>query len=204
MPAPLQHVHGQQRRVGHLHEEDLVAGNLGDGARVALERQGVEAVEQHAQVGVVGGAHDVPHLLPGVDVATPGQRLVADAQVAGAGALGQQVQVVDEDLPVAQGVGGDVAAHQHQVGAQLLHQVELALGAVEVALQAVAAHALEIAERLEQGDLQTQVGRQLAYLARTAAVVEQVVLEDLHAVEAGGGDGLEFFRQGAAERDGGD
>ncbi|MCY1435368.1 hypothetical protein D9M71_514620 [compost metagenome] len=71
-------------------------------------------------------------------------------------------------------------------------------------MQAVATHALEIAERLEQGDLQTQVGRQLAYLARTAAVVEQVVLEDLHAVEAGGGDGLEFFRQGAAERDGGD
>jgi hypothetical protein len=46
--------------------------------------------------------------------------------------LGQQAQVVDQQLLIAQGIGLDVAAHQHQVGAQLLHQVELALGAVEV------------------------------------------------------------------------
>ena len=146
---------------------------------------------------------DLPDLLPGVDVATPGQRLIADAQVARAGPLGEQAQVVDEDLPVAEGVAGDVAAHQHQVGAQLLHQVELALGAVEVALQTVAAATLEVAKRLEQGDGQAQVGGQLAHFARTGAVVEQVVLEDLHAVEAGGGDRLELFRQGSAERDGG-
>ncbi|MCY1514163.1 hypothetical protein D9M68_486920 [compost metagenome] len=152
MPAPLQHVHGQQRRVGHLHEEDLVAGNLGDAARVTLDRQGVEAVQQHAQGRVVGLAHQVPDLLPAVHVAAPGQGLVADTQVARAGALGQQAQVVDEDVLVRQRIGLDVAAHQHQVGAQFLHQVELALGAVEVLLQAVAAAALEVAKGLEQGD----------------------------------------------------
>ncbi|MCY1424348.1 hypothetical protein D9M71_400880 [compost metagenome] len=203
MPAPLQHVHVQQRRVGHLHEEDLVAGNLGDGARVALERQGVEAVQQHTQGRVVGLAHQVPDLLPAVHVAAPGQGLVADAQVACAGAFGQQAQVVDEDFLIRQRIRLDVAAHQHQVGAQFLHQVELALGAVEVLLQAVAAAALEVAERLEQGDGDAQVGAHLADLARAAGVVEKVVLEDFHAVETGGGDGLEFFRQGTAQGDGG-
>ncbi len=48
MAAPLQHIHRQKRRVGHLHEEDLVARDLRDGARIALQRQGMKTVEQHA------------------------------------------------------------------------------------------------------------------------------------------------------------
>ncbi|MNZ53895.1 hypothetical protein D3C78_717840 [compost metagenome] len=79
MPAPLQHVHGQDRCVGHLHEEDLVAGNLGDGTWIALERQGVKAVQQHAKAWMIGLTHDVPHLLIGVHMPAPGQRFVTDA-----------------------------------------------------------------------------------------------------------------------------
>jgi len=86
-------------------------------------------------------------------------------------------------LLLTQRVGLHVAAHQHQVRAQLLHQVELALGAVEVLLQAVAAAAFEITKRLEQGDGDAQVGAPLAHFARAAGVVQQVVLEDLDAVE---------------------
>ncbi|MNH23600.1 hypothetical protein D3C79_835050 [compost metagenome] len=153
---------------------------------------------------MVGLAHQVPDLLVGVDVAAPGQGFVANAQAAFASVLGQQAQVVDQQLLFAQGIGLDVAAYQHQVGAQFLHQVELALGAVEVFLQAVAAAALEIAERLEQGDGNTQVGAHLPYLARAAGVIEQVVFEDLDAVKTGGGDGFELFRQGAAQGHGSD
>ncbi|MNZ18563.1 hypothetical protein D3C78_355780 [compost metagenome] len=134
----------------------------------------------------------------------PSQGFVADAHAALAGVLGEQAQVVHQQLFFAQGVGLHVAAHQHQVGAQLLHQVELALGAVEVLLQAVAAAALEVAERLEQGDGNTQVGAHLPYLARAAGVIEQVVFEDLDAVKTGGGDGFELFRQGAAQGHGSD
>lgn len=152
MAAPLQHIHGQDRGVGHLYEEDLVAGDVADRARVALQRQGMEAVEDHPKGRVVGLAHQVPDLLVGVHVAAPSQRFVADAQAAFAGVLGQQAQVVDQQLFFAQGIGLDVAAHQHQVGAQFLHQVELALGAVEVFLQAVTAAAFKVAKRLEQGD----------------------------------------------------
>ncbi|MNZ60154.1 hypothetical protein D3C78_782160 [compost metagenome] len=203
MPAPLQHIHGQQRRVGHLHEEDLVAGDIGEAGRIALDRQGMEAVEQHAQCRMIGLADDVPHLLPGVHMTAPGKRLVADTQPAITGALGQLAEVVDEDLLVAQRIRHHVAADQHQVGAKLLHQVELPFGAVEVLLQAIPAAALEIAERLEQRDGDAEIGAHLPNLARAAGVVEKVVLEDLHAVETGGGNGFEFFRQGAAQGDGG-
>ena len=51
MPAPLQHIHGQDRGIGHLHEEDLLARDLVDATRIALERQGVEAVEDHPRAG---------------------------------------------------------------------------------------------------------------------------------------------------------
>jgi hypothetical protein len=101
---------------------------------------------------VIGLAHDVPHLLIGVDVPAPGQRFVTDAQPARAGVFGQQAQVIDQNLLIADAVGRGVAAHQHQVGAQFLHQVELALGPLQVARQAVTAAAFEVAKRLEQGD----------------------------------------------------
>ncbi|BCQ65016.1 hypothetical protein PBOI14_67660 [Pseudomonas sp. Boi14] len=152
---------------------------------------------------MIGAAHDVPDLLISIHVTAPGQGFVADAQAPGSGPLGQQVQVVDEDLPVPQAVRRGVAAHQHQVGAQLLHQVELALGALQVARQTVATTALEIPEWLEQGDGNAQVGAHLLDFPRAAVVVEQVVLEDLHAVEPGGGDGFEFLRQGTAQGHGG-
>lgn len=152
---------------------------------------------------MVGLANDVPDLLISIDVPAPGQGFVADPQATAAGALGQQAQVVHQDLPVADTVGGGIAAHQHQVGAQFLHQVELALGTFQVALQAVAAAAFEVAKGLEQGDGDAQVRAHLADFPGAAVVVEQVVLENLHAVETGGGNGFELFRQGTAQGDGG-
>lgn len=149
MPAPFQDIHGQDRRVGHLHEEDLVAGNLGDRTRIALEGQGMEAVEQHAEAGVIGLAHNVPDLLISIHVPAPGQRFITDPQAARTGAFGQQAQVIDENPFIADTVGRGVAAHQHQVGAQFLHQVELALGPLQVARQAIATAAFEVAKRLE-------------------------------------------------------
>ena len=66
-----------------------------------------------------------------VDVAAPGERLVADAQVAPGGALGERVQLRRRALGVVERVRRGVRADQHQRRAERLHQVELALGAVE-------------------------------------------------------------------------
>ena len=58
--------------------------------------------------------------------------------------------------------GCTVEAHEHRVGAEGLHDVELRLGAPQVALQHRVGHALEVPERLVERDPQAQRGRPLA------------------------------------------
>lgn len=77
----------------------------------------MEAVEDHAQPRMIGLADQVPALLVGIDVPAPGQRFIANTQAADTGAFGQQPQVVDQKLPIAQCVRLTVAAHQHQISA---------------------------------------------------------------------------------------
>ena len=59
----------------------------------SLQRQRVEAVEDQAEMRMVGALDDRPRLPEQVDVAPPGQRLEADAQVAPRGALGELVEL---------------------------------------------------------------------------------------------------------------
>ncbi len=87
-----------------------------------------------------------------VDVPAPGQRLVADPQAPFGGALAELVEVGRGAVDAAQRDRRDVGADQHQVGAQLLHHVELAFRPVERARALRLGQAFEIAERLEQGD----------------------------------------------------
>ena len=85
-----------------------------------------------------------------------------------------------------------------------LHQVELALRPVEGARALRLRHSFEIAERLEQRDLQAMVAHHPADLGGRTVEGEEIVLEDLDAVEAGRGDGRELLAQVAADRHGGD
>gem|GEM_PF-3149289 len=204
MPAPLQHIHAQQRRIGQLHEKDPFTRNLDDCVGIVAQGEGVEAVEDDAQRRMVDLLHQRPDIAPGLHVTAPGQGLVTDPQATRTGALGDEGEVAEQGLAVAQRIGLHIAAQQHQLGAEFLHQVELALGAIEVALQTLARTALEIAKRLEQGDLEPQVLAASTNVLRAAGVIEQVILEQLDAVEAGGGHGLQFLRQGTAQGHGGD
>ena len=54
VPAPLQDVHDQVRRVGELEVEDLLAGDLADPRRVGSPREDVEGVQAGAEGRVVG------------------------------------------------------------------------------------------------------------------------------------------------------
>jgi hypothetical protein len=44
---------------------------------------------------------------------------------------------------------GDIRAHQHEIGAQFLQQIEFALGAIEYAATLGCRHSFEVAKRLE-------------------------------------------------------
>jgi len=114
-------------------------------------------------------------------------------------AIAERAQIFRCDAVVIDRVGRDVAAHQHQVGAELLHHVELQFGAVEILRHARARRRLEVAERLEQQDAQAQVGRDALHVTRRAIEIKQVVLEDLHAIEAGRRNRIQLLHQRAAE-----
>ena len=201
---PLQHVHRELRRIGHLQEEDLLARDVGDAGRIVAQRQRVEAVEDQAQRGMAGAPYEVPGLAVTRGEAAPCQRLEAHAQAMGRGAFGQRMQLRGGARGIVDGERRGVRAAQHQRHAQRGHQLELALGALQAAAELRLGHAFEIAERLVEVDRQAQVGREAAQLDGRALEVDEVALEQLDAVEARCGDRLELLAQRAAERDGGD
>ena len=203
VPAPLQQVHVEGRRVGKLDEEELVGGDRADGIRVELARERVEAVEDQADARVIRAADDLPGVAVIVDVAAPGQRLEPDADAAGGGALAKRAQVGGGAIDAAERDRRGVRADEDQVGAELAHQVELALGTVEGAAALGLGHSLEIAERLEEGKLQPRVADHGADLGRGGVVGQEVGLEDLDALEASGGNGGELLAEVTADRDGG-
>ena len=201
--GPLDDRHLEQRRIGHLQEKDPVAGDVGNACRIVAQRQCVEAVEDQAQVGVIGLLHDGPGLPVQVDMAPPGQRLVADLQPAACRALGQFPKLCGAAGRIVEGLRRGVGTAQHQRATQCLHHVELAFGALQAALEQRLRHALEVPEGLVEIDAQAQVVGALAQFPRAAGEVQEVVLEELDAVEAGGRDGLQLLLQRSAEGNGG-
>ena len=126
MPAPLEHVHVQQRRVGHLQEPDPLARDAGERGSVVAAREHVEGVDRQGDGWVVGPAYGLPGLADPVDVPTPGEGLEGQRprrarrpRRRGVQLLGDQVEVVDR-------VGADVGAGQHHRRAELARDVELA------------------------------------------------------------------------------
>ena len=142
---------------------------------------------------MIGPANDLPGVAMVVDVAPPGQRLVADAQTASCRTFAKFAEIIRGAVDPAERKGRDVGANQHQIGAELLHDVELALGAVEGAATLWFRHALEVAEWLEERDRQAGVAHHPPDLARRSVEGQEVVLENLDAVEARRGDRVELL-----------
>jgi hypothetical protein len=164
----------------------------------------VEAVENQTDVRVIGLLDDLPRLAVPVHMPAPGQGFEADAQVTPGGALGQLAQLRGGPLRIAERQWRRVGAHQHQRRAQLLHQIELALGTIEAAPEWNVRHALEIAERLVTIERQPEIGGHAGHRFCAAGELNEIILEKLEAVEARCGDRLQLLAQGAAERHGGD
>ena len=155
--APFEHVHGELRRIGNLHEGDAIARNIGDRVHRIVQRQRMKAVEHEPQIRMIDRIDEFPRMAVGLDVLAPRERLIAGDHAGRFGRAGQCAELVDHQRIVADGVGRDVAAHQNPVRAQFVHHVELALRAIEIAFEAFRAYAVEIAERLKQHDLQPEI-----------------------------------------------
>ncbi len=151
-----------------------------------------------------GALDDPPRVVVLVDVAAPGQRLVGDAQAARGGAVGEEGELLGGEVVVVDGVGRDVRADEHRRRPDALHDVELRLGAAQVARELLRADGLEVAERLVEVDAQAELGGAEADVVRRERRGDQVGLEQLDPVEAGRGRRGELLLEGAAQADGGD
>ena len=134
----------------------------------------------------------------------PGQRLECHAQSARGGALAELAEIVDDAAAIGERIRRDVGAHQHQVRAELLQHVELALRAIEHARAHGRRHSFEIAERLERHAGEPQVAHHGADHVHRLGRSQQVALEDLDVLEAGIGDRAQLGAQRAVDGNGGD
>lgn len=132
--APIEKIHVDQRGVGQLDKENLVARYRADGLGIDLARDGMEAVHDQPDIGMIGAPHDLPGIAMVVDMAPPGQGLIPDAQAASFRALAQLTKIGGCSVDAAERSRRYVGTHKHQIGAQLFHDVELALGPIKGAL----------------------------------------------------------------------
>src|ERR1700754_3834890 len=84
-----------------------------------------------------------------------------------------------------------------------MHDVELTLRAVEIALEALRADTVEIAEWLKQHDFQPEIFGDAPHVGGRAVEIQQIVLEDLDAFEARRLDRGQLLDEGSADRHGG-
>ena len=150
---------------------------------------------------MVGAAHDLPGVAVVVDVPAPGQRLVADraARAAAARSPSSWKSAAARSMPPS-ALRRDVAADQQQVAAELLHQVELALGAVEAWRGAGSGMPSKSRNGWKVIDRQPEIGAPCRARRPACREGEEIVLEDLDALEPRGGDRLQLLVQRAAQR----
>ncbi len=137
---------------------------------------------------------------------TPGERLECDAHAAAARPLAEFPEIVGGTVDPAQALGRDIGAHHQEIAAELLHGVELSLRSGEDARALRLGHALEISERLVDGDPEAEVTSDPPHVRRRTIEGQEVVLKNLHRLEAGCGDRLQLLGERAAQansRDGG-
>ena len=87
--------------------------------------------EDQPDARMVGAPHDFPGIAVVADVAAPCQRLVADAQATLRRALAKIAKIGGDTVDATHSERRGIGADQHQVSAELLHQIEFPLGAVE-------------------------------------------------------------------------
>ncbi len=153
---------------------------------------------------MIGAAHHLPGVAIVADVPSPGQGLEGNAKAPSRRALAKLAEVGRRTVDAAKRVGRHIAADHQEIAAQFGHQVELALGAGEGFRAQRFRHPLKVAKGLERDRRKAEVLDPASDLRRGAIEGQQVVLEDLDPLEAGGGNRFELFIERAAQANGGD
>jgi hypothetical protein len=153
---------------------------------------------------MVGAPHDFPRVAMIIHVTPPGERFIADAQPSPGGPLTQLTQIGSCPLDTAQRNRRNRGADQNEIRSQLLHDIKLALGAVECAAALRLRQAFEVAERLIERNGKAGVGRHLRHITGRTIEGQEIVLEYFDAVKPGCSDRRQLFWQVTADGNGSD
>ena len=134
----------------------------------------------------------------------PGKRLVAYAQTPFRRSFTQLCEVGGRPVDPAKACGMNRRTDQDQIGAKLLHKVELALGPVERLAAQGLRQAFKVAEGLKQRDLQPVVSDHPPHVARRSVVGQKILFEDFDPIETGACDRFQLLVKRARDRNGGD
>src|SRR5262249_14840450 len=148
--APGQIVHVELWRVGHLDQEDAVLRNGAHRIEVGAAREHVEGVEHKPDGRMISAAHHLPAVAIVVDVSSPRERSERDATASPRRSLAELAEIRRCAVNAAEGIGGDIAADHQEIATELLHKIELALGAGECLDAQRFRHSLKVAKRLER------------------------------------------------------
>ena len=131
VPAPRQLVHGQSWCVGNLHQENAVARNGRQRAKIGLAGKNVKRIETQTHRFVIGATDNLPAVSVVVDMPTPRQRLVGDADTVFGGVFAESREVVGGPVDSTERPGRCRAAHHEQGTAERRCEIELASRAIE-------------------------------------------------------------------------
>ena len=89
MAAERKRVHLQGGRVGDLHQRNLLGWYGAHRLKRIAAHAGMETVEHDAEIGPIGGLHQIPGRCPVAHMPPPGQSLVADGKAVAARPVGE-------------------------------------------------------------------------------------------------------------------
>ena len=195
----LHHVHVEPRRVGKLHQHDLVAWDRADRLQIGLARKNMEAVERQPDRRMIGAPHHLPAIAiigyvrgPWASASKP-TRMPPFARARQARGSrprrGRRRRAIRADTL-------EQIISRSQPSSPIRSNLAL-LGAREVPRALRLRHAFEVAKRLERRDL---AGRgdaaRLGDVLRSSIERQEVVLEDLDAGKSRGRNGFASFSPG--------
>lgn len=113
--------------------------------------------------------------------------------------LGESVELLGQAGVVPHRLGQRRGAHQQGVAAELLHDVELALGSDQVARERRVVHGIQIAERLIQIEGESEICCAGSQLTRRPRRAHEIGFEHLESVEPGCRDRGDLLLQRSAQ-----
>jgi hypothetical protein len=154
----------------------------------------METVHDQPECRMVRHLHDLPGVLPAIDVPTPGERFVADPHPALGRTLRHLREVGGGTALIGAGRGLGIAAYQNETRSERLHDIEFALGAIHVSRMLSTRHRLEVTERLEDVDRQASAFASRRISAGNPPKVRRSFSKILDAVKADCGSRVQLFR----------